>query len=853
MIFSLLDWLILLATKCCQQCSVSSLREYEENVFPIHLKCLNFIINNEYILALLKIAIAGHPDQLSNLNTKVINYENYLDRLDLDESFKTSVKFSLSNLLHFHEKRALTSKCHLIESNNQSLNLSISMLCAMEAVHQPSQTDTVVNCLLNLEKLHDLKRCKLYKEFLRASWLTLHDGTDNDDEIKVNAHLYLKVPLVLKQMVQLESCGNLNLFSALEMLVKYGSLFDKADKRAGCNTLGFFLSELRDKHKIISEEQERKLHSLRELHSLLPDVERKELWHYSPSNAPSCCFIIKAQKPLESILDRVVRLGQEYDDQIDNSPPSESLSTILNNLISGKSFGLLTTAASFTMTLKTLTSTFFRFTQMYISRSESQLEGSSIFDISLLMLIAITLNHGNETLFEVNESDQKTALFSFLMTCLPDKFGKYMVPCMFETEQDESLVNYILENMLRSRRVPFREIDSNFDWVRVCFSVMKAYSLIVKSHIDNNFPDEYCISEIVFNIKSEMCSIAAVMAVWLCSYANLLEHSKRIKAVDLADHFSRSNTEDRGILLEKIVDDVRNPLVLLANAGNQHVPFYFIEEDLNVEDYLLKVFRDILSAGFVKTSDIHKFRYSLSLMNVQHFCKILLEETLKEDRIEDLTKGICILHLLFSFDREKMLTTLLKHTLPNMINGLGFSPTHIEDPKGRVISRLLTLMLSEYFRGREIINKRKLVDDFRLNDTDEIPSKRSKLSPSSPFHIKMETEETEEEDVIEREFSAFCKEFLMANLSCRGSINKRIGFVYGFISEMITAGQHTINLLKKHLPASLLGRLIRLYPGRISLEQAMSLCNLDETEGRLNAAEMIIIHSNHIQNDVFPV
>lgn len=34
-------------------------------------------------------------------------------------------------------------------------------------------------------------------------------------------------------MVQQESCGTLNLMSALEMLVKYGSLFDKADKRAG--------------------------------------------------------------------------------------------------------------------------------------------------------------------------------------------------------------------------------------------------------------------------------------------------------------------------------------------------------------------------------------------------------------------------------------------------------------------------------------------------------------------------------------------------------------------------------------------------------------------------------------------
>lgn len=33
----------------------------------------------------------------------------------------------------------------------------------------------------------------------------------------------------------------------------------------------------------------------------------------------------------------------------------------------------------------------------------------------------------------------------------------------------------------------------------------------------------------------------------------------------------------------------------------------------------------------------------------------------------------------------------------------------------------------------------------------------------------------------------------------------------------------------------------------------MSLCNLDENEGRLNAAEMIIIHSNHVQNDVFPI
>lgn len=48
----------------------------------------------------------------------------------------------------------------------------------------------------------------------------------------------------------------------------------------------------------------------------------------------------------------------------------------------------------------------------------------------------------------------------------------------------------------------------------------------------------------------------------------------------------------------------------------------------------------------------------------------------------------------------------------------------------------------------------------------------------------------------------------MNNLSCRGSINKRVGFVYGFITEMINAGQHTINLLKKHLPASLVHILI---------------------------------------------
>lgn len=157
-----------------------------------------------------------------------------------------------------------------------------------------------------------------------------------------------------------------------------------------------------------------------------------------------------------------------------------------------------------------------------------------------------------------------------------------------------------------------------------------------------------------------MCSIAAVMAVWLCNYSNILEHSKRKRALDLIDHFGRRNSEDRGILLGKIVDDVKHRLTLTMNSGNLDVPFYFIEEDLNVEDYLLKVFRDIQSAGFVKTSDIHKFRYSLSLMSVQYFCKVLLDETLKEDRIEDLTKGICILHILFSFDREKMIITLLK-------------------------------------------------------------------------------------------------------------------------------------------------------------------------------------------------
>lgn len=61
-----------------------------------------------------------------------------------------------------------------------------------------------------------------------------------------------------------------------------------------------------------------------------------------------------------------------------------------------------------------------------------------------------------QTLLEVTESDQKTALFSWLMTCLPDKFGKYMVPYMFENEQDENLVTYILEKMLISSRVPFR-------------------------------------------------------------------------------------------------------------------------------------------------------------------------------------------------------------------------------------------------------------------------------------------------------------------------------------------------------------------------------------------------------------
>ena len=144
-----------------------------------------------------------------------------------------------------------------------------SLLAVQLSLNSGTETPTFVGQLLMVQRLKNYTNARLYCELIRASLMSLHSVVGLLNESHWGAFIFLKVPLIIKEL-HTNSLNNSeekfkysqDVLDAFELLLHFSPLLDKIDATYLCNTVECLLNKLQ-KLNLVTEEQNKQLSSRR--------------------------------------------------------------------------------------------------------------------------------------------------------------------------------------------------------------------------------------------------------------------------------------------------------------------------------------------------------------------------------------------------------------------------------------------------------------------------------------------------------------------------------------------------------------------------------------------------------------
>lgn len=867
-LLAVLHWLLLLLLKCLQM--EHDGRPELVMVMDTASRAATAMLKRPTVTALLQVARAENSEAYREFEQTEVNLRGTLSQLPTNAIPDTSRELVTAMLTLAAELPDVQLPVEaVLETPHLPICPTLNSLVALEALLNPTSDVTpFVDQILMLARVMKLSRPHLFLEMFRACFMGLVDASTSSEQLKWATYTFLKMRQVMQKVQQLSPGPDFSsdVEQGVDMLMQYRHLLDRADIKQKWDCLSQFLKELVQAN-ILTESQISTLKQKR-----LSQREQLQPADLQTSQTSSAGLIARAETTVVTILKTLET------DHLKNQDP---LVGVLRQMLSGRSFEIITSAAASMGELKNFTLKLIRSNEF--ARQTSGEAGKAaqtraqLFDITFLMLCHIIQLHGMDIVAGHKEASD-SFIIQWAQRWLPED-GKYRSVDTTATPPDQGKVDNLLHHFMSGGG----DLRPNMQrWHEVCLNTPFVVQEVLFAWEHKALNPEK-VKAVLDNIKSQMGCLSVVTCVWLCSYMNVVGAKARKKPLTMLEHLTgvkveQGSSTDRSHLMNMVMEQIMND-VLPADHPQRSSARVFVPIDKLPIVTLQETLNETFQRGWLGLKNMHTLEQLLTLCGSDWFCeKVVMhmlecsvvghEELLECNKVEELNQALSLVVAVFHMDLEHLTHALLLTLMPRLL--LSTAHTHVlTHPRAATLAKLCVLCITgtqtskigqkePYIRRSR---KRSRIDA-ELEDLDEsdvIPGKvRKHHETQLTFNlegfnlddivakVKEDGETSPNFDTKDPTNKALINLFCLMNAIVQDpSVTPRTTFIISFIEEALKCGGQYTRFILQFMPPKMLPHLMKTIPGVFTNAQILQICDLSTLSGRKIAAQAICTNSRY--------
>lgn len=863
-LLGMVHWILRLLLACLTIEGGRDERPELTQVMEAASKAATAILKRPTVTALLQVARADNAEAYRQYEQTEVNLRGTLSQLPstaILDSTRENISAMLALSAELAEEQVQGEA--VLETPHVPVLPTINALVALEAIlNSNSDVQPFVDQVLMLSRLMKVGRPQLFLEMFRACFMGLVDANNSHEELKWATFTFLKMRQIMTKIQQLSPGQDfsMDVENGIELLLQYRHLLDQADIKQRWDCLSQFIKECFQVN-IITEAQMNSLSQKRQAQR--EQLRQADLVTNSTSSAG---LIARAETTVISIIKTL---------DADHQKNQDPLVGVLSQMLTGRSFEIITSAAASMGELKNFTLKLVRSNEFARQTTGEAGKAAQIraqlFDITFLMLCHIIQVHGMEIVAGSKDAAEAFVI-QWAQRWLPED-GKYHSLDTTATPTDQTKVDNLLLQLLTGGDLR----TSLQRWHEVCINTPFAIQEVLFAWEHKALPFDK-VKAVLDNIKSRMGCLSVVTCVWLCSYMNLVGVIAREKPLAMLEHLTRvkveqptsSSSERPSSLMNVVMERIMND-VLPGNHPQRSSSYIYVPVEVLPIVTLHKTLTEAFQRGWLSLKCIHTLEQLLTLCGFDWFCEKVVMQMLEGSRTEELSQALSLVLAIFHMDLERLTHSLLLTLLPRLL--LSTVHTHLlTDPHGFTLAKLCVLCTTgtqtskigqkEPYVRRSRKRSRMDAEIEELEDQDMPPSKMRKVHEShtpltlnlegfnlDDFAAKEDGESTPNFDMKEPINKALINLFCLMNSIVQDpALTPRTTFIISFIQEAIKCGGQYTHFILQFLPTKMLSHLMRSMPGVFTNTQILRVCDLTALAGRKQAAKAICSNSLFMDN-----
>ncbi|XP_024935651.1 mediator of RNA polymerase II transcription subunit 24 isoform X2 [Cephus cinctus] len=817
---------------------------------------LKQMLSSDFIYAMMYLAKYDDKD----LYIEVVKKCHEIEVVQKTSTLKSTVPIedSLKKLCNLEvESLAL----HSTTAEMESITYCLQPLLAVQVLLNPStETSVFVNQLLMIQRLKSYTNARLYCEIIRACLMCLHDVTGTSKESQWGAFIFLKVPLILKEL----HCSTLNgdekfeysqeVLDAFELLLQFTPLLDIMDTTCSCNCVECLLNQLQ-KVNLVTEDQAKHLSSKRE--GVTAALQKLESSGSPTSSIPK--VIIRAEPTLAGILKT---LNADY------PKIQEALLSMLCQVLTGKSFELILAVATVEGQLKTFVTKLIKFNECSKQINETgpgktAATRAMLFDVSFLMLCSIVQTYGSDVVLEEGGD-------SF--------FEQWVRECMAERDKPKS-PQKMLQNIDPARvdalltQINSADPDvkgSNVKWHVACRSAMGAVKELLCAW-ESGALGAGDVKRALDGLRAAACCLPVCAAAWLCAHMSITHQDALLKPMNMVQQFltpfpsdeMQDNFKERSSLMFQIIRkmqyDVHPPTQSKTKVLSMS---HSIISRQPISEQLESVWQGIHQRGWINVQATQSLESLLNTGGSMWFVSNLVKEVLKYRYQEELLQAVDLTFSIFHLDIENCTLDLLNHVVPQYLYN-ALQSEELVEPQSSILAKLCVSCIystlehnnSNPSRGNSRKRARHDMDTDELDALGVPANKILRLNESGDSNPmfgsnspQAQTTTSGQKSIILRDPLATALNGLFSTFAFLagrdGEVSQQTHFILQFLRFMVQCGKDRTRIVLQGMPQTLVPCLLKSLPELFTTDLLLRLYDIQTAVGRKATARDLCMLRN---------
>jgi len=838
------------------------------------LQVLTWLTSNKFISCLLVLAKHEDQDQHQELLVAAKTAAKSADQVYMFSNQATSLQNDIMSAVS--AVRSLDPTSGLVAKTGQhhqsvSLVYTLHSMLAFEALLRPTSDLSQLAAQLHvIQTIKNIALSDLLCEIFHCCLLAMNEK-DGLDVLKWDSFTFIRLPHLVGKLVKLTSQGGgggqaavkqeqiknetgtagAEVFKGLSKLLDYQSLLNTTDARCRHNVFDLvcksMMKDALGEEKLLTESEYQQLVA-RRVRQL--DTRKHLDLKMEPGDSRDVIMMVKADTTIGTII-------QTFENRSCEQGDFEALLNVMYHIVKGSSFDLLLVAASASGMLPTLITKLLEFNEGSKESMGESIKGSqtraALFDLTFLMLIYAVQCFDSDTVL----AGMKPGFFhTWARECMLEE-GR--IKSLYGFQEQESQVDSLLQQIntgeIRTQVIKWHNVMNNIH------GVMK--EIILGCEMGAIAGDKY--NRLTATLCSRLCCLPVCITSWLSSYAHYTNWTgwsqtggggKPVSPVDIADRFLNVTSDSEEESLPYLTQRVQMMASIMKKMREELSSHKSGRGDSCLSSRLADVWDRVWTNGRLDLVDTRRMAELFETGGAVWYVEVMVEKMVGMVYNTDMDKAVEVVFSLMHVDMAACMIALVVHVLPRYLATAG-QEDRLAHPAGSALARLTVMVLSSALqdRPRGVYAASRGKRSARAAMLDELAN-----SSSQPVKLRRLTsglgpvggEEGaapggaasygSQQELLDNAHSGLFT--MLSWLGAEACISPRSEFVCCFLEQCVLAGREQARVLLGPAPLNMVMQLVKLLPGRFSMEMILSMYDLASSGGRKNAARILCMLRN---------